>query len=64
MGVMLRVSARHEQGVKMKRSLKKLAGWVIGLVLLGVMVHNIPGVFQLLLIGGTVIFLARMMTKK
>ena len=51
---MLRVSARHEQGVKMKRSLKKLAGWVIGLVLLGVMVHNIPGVFQLLLIGGTV----------
>lgn len=61
---MLRVSARHEQGVKMKRSLKKLAGWVIGLVLLGVMVHNIPGVFQLLLIGGTVIFLARMMTKK
>lgn len=48
----------------MKRSLKKLAGWVIGLVLLGVMVHNIPGVFQLLLIGGTVIFLARMMTKK
>lgn len=48
----------------MKRSLKKLAGWGVGLVLLGVTAYNVPGVLQLLLIGGTIIFLAKMMTKK
>lgn len=48
----------------MKRSLKKLAWWGVGLVLLGVMTYNVPGVLQLLLIGGTIIFLAKMMTKK